>query len=54
MYNIDIYITPTIRRSHIPSSEDFPALSGGWMMLCKELIMAGDIPHITMQRIRTF
>ena len=28
--------------------------SGGWMRLYKELIMAGDSPHITVQRITTF
>ena len=29
----------------------FILISGGWMLLCKELTMAKDHPHITMQRI---
>ena len=34
--------------SHMPSLEDLSPLSGGWILLCKELVMAGDVPHITM------
>ena len=31
----------------------FTSISGAWMLICKELIMAEDSPHITMQLIRT-
>ena len=37
-----------------PPSEDLiVSISGGWM-LCKEHVMAEVIPHIAMQRTRTF
>ena len=32
----------------------FISISGGWMMLCKEFIMAEDSLYITMQRITIF
>ena len=32
----------------------FIAISGEWMLLCKEVVMGESSPHITMQCIPTF
>ena len=46
-----VVLLPRHTGSCMQSTESLSPFSGGWMLLCEQLIMAEDGPHITMQRI---
>ena len=46
-------ITPPHRRTHATFG-GFVSVCGGWMVLCRGLVMAEDSPHVTVQCNRTF
>ena len=46
-------ITPPCGQPHVVF-RGFISISRGWMLLCREFIMAENSPHVIVQRITTF
>ena len=53
MANNEYFITPPHWQPQAVF-RGFSSISGGWMLLCKELIMAEESPHMSMQCIASF